>query len=363
MPKVSVIIPVYNGERYLAACLDSVCAQSLRDLEILCVDDGSTDGTPEILRSYAARDGRVRVLTQRNINAGAARNLGMRYATGEFFSFLDADDFFEPDMLESAVKRAEETDAEIVVFDSDSYQQELGVFEKTDKRIVRSAFPAGKDVFAAAEVKDLFSAVVGWPWDKLFRASYIRSLELSFQEQRTTNDLLFVYAALARAERIALLDRVLAHYRRTGSDSLSFTREKSWFCFYTALLALRARLIQWGLFERYEQDFVNYCVVLARWQLETLAQPVRDILVYMLGRAWFEQLGVTGRDESYFYDKKNYAFYRSVMESAPEILSAPRRGAGLLRRAGSRLAGGLRCVRDHGLGYTLRLVWIRLKKR
>ena len=105
MPKISVIMPVYNGEKYLNQCLDSVIGQSLQDIEIICVNDGSTDSSPDILRSYAAKDPRVKVFDQPNLNAGAARNLGMKYATGEYYSFLDADDFFDPQMLELAYGR------------------------------------------------------------------------------------------------------------------------------------------------------------------------------------------------------------------------------------------------------------------
>ena len=97
-PKVSVIIPVYNTEPYLRQCLDSVVNQTLLDIEIICVDDGSTDTSPEILREYAASDSRIRIFTQPHADAGVARNLGLRHASGKYLSFLDADDFFEKDI-------------------------------------------------------------------------------------------------------------------------------------------------------------------------------------------------------------------------------------------------------------------------
>ena len=96
MVKVSVIIPVYNVEPYLKQCMDSVVGQTLKDIEIICVDDGSTDGSLDILREYAAEDNRIQIIEQKNAGAGAARNNGMRHATGKYLSFLDSDDFFEP---------------------------------------------------------------------------------------------------------------------------------------------------------------------------------------------------------------------------------------------------------------------------
>ena len=91
--KVSVIIPVYNAEKYLRQCLDSVVNQTLRDIEIICVDDGSTDGSIEILREYEQKDSRVKVLCQKNQYAGVARNNGLSHASGEYVFFMDSDDY------------------------------------------------------------------------------------------------------------------------------------------------------------------------------------------------------------------------------------------------------------------------------
>ena len=94
-PKVSVIIPVYNVEDYLRQCLDSVINQTLKDIEIICVDDGSTDNSLQIFREYEQKDSRVKVLTQKNQYAGVARNTGMNIARGHYYVFLDSDDFLK----------------------------------------------------------------------------------------------------------------------------------------------------------------------------------------------------------------------------------------------------------------------------
>ena len=95
-PLISVIIPVYNVEAYLPRCLDSVIQNTYRNLEIICVDDGSTDGSPEILRDYAQRDARITVITKENGGVSSARNAGLDRATGEFVAFIDSDDFVHP---------------------------------------------------------------------------------------------------------------------------------------------------------------------------------------------------------------------------------------------------------------------------
>ena len=97
--KVSVIIPVYNSEKYIGTCLDSIINQTLQEIEIICVNDGSTDRTSEILQFYREKDSRIKIIEQENAGAGAARNYGLRNSSGEYLSFLDADDFFENDMM------------------------------------------------------------------------------------------------------------------------------------------------------------------------------------------------------------------------------------------------------------------------
>ena len=110
MPLVSVIIPVYKAEDFIRKCVGSVTAQTLKDIEIICVDDGSPDNSLEILKELAAEDSRVKVISQPNGGAGAARNNGLRHATGEYLSFLDADDYWEPQKLRKQITLLEKND-------------------------------------------------------------------------------------------------------------------------------------------------------------------------------------------------------------------------------------------------------------
>ena len=239
MVKVSVILPVYNVERYLEQCLDSIVGQTLKDIEIICVDDGSTDNSLNILKNYQKKDSRIRLIEQKNAGAGAARNVGMRTACGQCLSFLDSDDFFEPDMLEKAYECLEQYQADFVVFDSDQFHMDKQEFVDVPWVFRKQEIPPYMP-FSHRELTDnVFKVFVGWAWDKLYRRSFVEAHALQFQEQRTSNDLLFVFSAFVLAKRIAVVDQVLAHQRRGSSTSLSVTREKSWHCFYDALTALR----------------------------------------------------------------------------------------------------------------------------
>lgn len=120
MTKVSVVIPIYNAEKYLKECLDSVAGQSLREIEIICVNDGSSDGSAVILQEYAKSDERVRIFEQKNQGASSARNHGIRNACGEYLYFMDSDDILRKDALEKLFACAEENRLDILYFDGES---------------------------------------------------------------------------------------------------------------------------------------------------------------------------------------------------------------------------------------------------
>ena len=311
-PLVSVIIPCYNAEKNLAQCIDGICRQTLEQIQIICVDDGSTDTTLEILQDYQKKDPRIQVIRQQNAGAGAARNAGLERATGEYLSFLDADDFFEPDMLEKAVAAAEKWQAEFVVFRADRYYPAKNRYEPMPWAVRNSDLPPYMPFSYRQLAGNVFLSFVGWAWDKLYRRSFVEEHGLRFQEQRTTNDMLFVFSALVCAKRIGVIQDVLAHQRRGEGDTLSVTREKSWHCFYDALTALRRRLVQEDIFWELEQDFINYSLHFSLWNLNTLAEPTHTLLRQKLCGEWFADLGIADKPESYFYNPSEYAQYRKL---------------------------------------------------
>ena len=311
---VSVIIPVYNSEKYLRQCLDTICAQTLKDIEIICIDDGSTDSSPDILEEYRKSDSRFTVIRQDNAGAGAARNKGLDIARGRYLSFLDADDFFEPSMLEEAVRCAEEDDADYVVFKSGQYNTGTNEYNYP-KWIFQEAHIPPYTPFSYRQLtRNIFRVFVGSVvWDKLYRRDFVIENGLRFQEQRTSNDLLFVFSALAVAGRVTVCRKVLAYQRRDSDESLSKTREKSWHCFYDALIALKERLIEEGKYKELEKDFVNYALHFTLWNYNTLAEPAKGLLYDKLTGEWLEELGIKGRPEKYFTDQRDYRQYREIV--------------------------------------------------
>lgn len=343
---MSVIIPIYNAQDYLHECLDSLINQTLTDIEIICVDDESTDDTPQILEEYARKNSRIQVIRQENGGAGAARNRGMAHATGEYLSILDCDDFFAPDMLEKSYQRAKEQDLDIVVFGCDFYDTDSKAYRPCNYSINRRLLP-DQAVFTAQDVRqDVFRLFIGWSWDKLFRRTFVEEHGLQFQVQRTTNDLLFVFSALLYAQRIGVMDDIFAHYR-CGTESLSVTREKSWTCFYQALMALRDEMYKIGCYERFEQDFKNYCVNFTLWNLRTLKEPTHTLLYNKLRDEWFEEMDLLKHPKEYFYHEHEYVSFRRIYENPVPVGNHDTMPTGLVSRI-------IRCYQDHGLLYTVK---------
>ncbi len=349
-PSVSVIIPVYNIEKFLSACLDSVCSQTLKDIEIICVDDGSTDSSLAILHRYKKQDERVIVLTQQNQGAGAARNYGLSIAKGEYLAFLDSDDFFEPDLLEKLYREAKKTQAEIVVCRADRYDNGTAEYMKIPWSIKEHLLPDFKPFSSKDIKKNFFEAFVWWPWDKLYKKSYIDSLGIQYQQLRTTNDLFFVCAAVLMAPNISYINDVLVHQRVSLKSSLSVTREKSWDNFYKALIALRDYLKKQGLYERFEQDFINYCLNFSFWHLETIHGEGYFLLYNALKEKWFDDLGILKHQKEYFYQAHNYENALSIMNTdithhLRERVEQREKEILMLRRRTSELQSEIDCLK------------------
>ena len=314
VPAVSVVLPIYNGEAFLGDTLDSLRAQTFADFELICVDDGSTDGTAEVLDRYRRHDSRITVLHQENSGAAIARNNGIAAARGRYLAILDSDDIYESTFLEDLYSRAVDCDADIVVCRCDEFDDGSDAYRPYPHSVKDSLLP-DEDVFAGVDIDhDAFKLFIGWSWDKIFKTDFVNECGLRFQDLRTSNDMYFVFCAIARAQRISIVDEVLVHHRR-GIGGLAETREKSWHCFHDALLNIRRQLQEWGLYGHFERDFVNYCLHASLWNYTTLAEPTKTLLRDKLTAEWFDEFGITGKPRDYFYNANERRKYEMMVAS------------------------------------------------
>ena len=226
MPRVSVVMPVYNVEKYLKESLASLISQSFKNFELICVDDGSTDKSGEILRSMKPKFQRMTILEQKNKGAGAARNAGIKAAKGKYIFFMDADDICDKRLLEKTVKRAEESKADIVCFHFYRMSEE-GDKTRYDGYHPQH-LPEGVNVFNYRDCPEHILDIVNpTPWNKLYKRSFIQQKELAFEEISSTNDITFASVSCAVAERIAVLDEALYTYRIGHGNTITTTKSKN----------------------------------------------------------------------------------------------------------------------------------------
>jgi glycosyltransferase involved in cell wall biosynthesis len=318
--KISVIAPIYNGEEHLDGFFKGLLAQTYPNIEIICVDDGSTDGTYEALKRYSAKDDRIVVVRQENAGAGIARNTGLAKATGEYCSFLDCDDTFEPNMYEALYKKCSETNADICICDADAIVAATGK-PNPDKRFIDWPNLTDKDVFSFRDMPErIFNIFSPVPWNKLFRTSFIREKGLQFQNTQNTNDVCFVFSALIMARRVTVIDDILIH-KSIIVESVSRSSSKKWDDPYLAYTKLRDDLKAAGLFAEVERSFVNKAMETMLWTLPLLSEEGYESLFHMLKNGGLASLGIRERDDSdtYYIHANKYERARSVMHSSAEL--------------------------------------------
>lgn len=256
MPKVSVVIPVYNVEDYLRQCLDSVANQTLRDIEIICVDDGSTDSSPAILAEYAAKDARIKVLTLGHANAGAARNAGIDAATGEYLGFVDSDDWCDPELFEKAYAKAKADDANVVSWGYRAVDTRTG--KASEKRI-----PTGRE----PPLQPFCYA----PWARIAKRDFIESSNLRFQEIARANDVYFCAMANALATSSSVIGESLYCYRTGTGTNLQSGNGETPDTILSAWIAISDGLAERGLREAHSAGFAQACVNTLFYTLNTIS--------------------------------------------------------------------------------------------
>lgn len=293
LPIVSVVMPVYNAAGHLAECLDSVAGQTLTDIQIICVDDGSTDDTGEILDRYAQKDARFQVFHQENLGPGPARNFGLARAEGEYLIFLDSDDLFDHRLLETLVLAAQRTHADVTVCRSSAFDSESGDALPSEG-LLKTGVLAGREVFSPGEVRDvLFQFTHGWPWDKLLRTEFIRRQGLTYPALPNSQDMVFIFPALALARRISVIgERALIHHRMNRKSSVSNSRMRALEAPWQALCMCRKILKEKGCLEQFEESLLHWAMGFLIWHLNSLSDPEAQERCYqLLRREWFPQIG------------------------------------------------------------------------
>ena len=210
MVKVSIIVPVYNAEKYLEDCLNSLKNQSLKDIEILCINDGSSDDSLTILNQFAKEDTRFKIFSQKNAGPAKARNIGLENSTGEFIMFCDADDTYEPKMCQKMYHTITHKKTDVVMCNSNYFKKDLSVGKN------KYLFPSdnGKQELT----QKVITKTNVYLWNKIFKKSIIDKYHITFPNGHKSDDNLFIYEYLMSTKSIYFLDQKLYnHFERENS--------------------------------------------------------------------------------------------------------------------------------------------------
>ena len=286
--KISIVIPVYNVEKYLHQCLNSILNQTFQNFEIICIDDGSTDSSLEILQEYKRKDDRFVVIQQNHFGAGFARNSGIRIAYGKYIQFLDADDYFEPTMLEELYNHAEKYGADLTVCSSRKVDNEGNIVESGNPNspINLDKTPL-EQPFNWKDFKDDIFCLFNVPsWNKLYLKDLILSNNLQFQNLTSCNDVAFGHISKICAKKIVVFNKELINYRCNRSGSISEYRAKHSKNILLAALQIKEFLENRGIFEELKKSYIRVIKSHIAWELghcndsqyETFVQNLKELM-------------------------------------------------------------------------------------
>lgn len=345
-------MPSLNVAPYIRECMDSVLAQTLRDIEVLCVDAGSTDGTLEILREYEKRDPRVRVLLSDKRSYGYQMNLGMDAATGEYFGIVETDDYVSPEMYRTLYAIARAQCLDVVKADYTVFTGEGGQRRFIPCRIARDRCHYLRVLRPSRDLGAFRDTL--YTWSGIYRTAFLKENGIRHNETpgASFQDNGFWFQTFARAERLRFVPRHFYYLRRDNAGSSVYAKNKvycecveydfirDWLRRDPALEARLAGVCAW-------KRSGNYYSTLRR-----IAEEDKRPFLQRF-QADFQKIEADGELDGALYSPREWRALRAIM-AEPESYFRLDREKALPDQAPNKLVGGLWCARDHGLGYTVK---------
>lgn len=376
MVKISVVVPIYNVEKYLRQCLDSITVQTLEDIEIICVNDGSSDSSLSIIKEYAERDPRFKVIDKQNSGYGHSVNMGFDVAQGEYIAIVESDDYIEPDMMESLYTVAKENDLDVCK--GGYYFYYSAPNERHVPAVIGEKSWFGRVICPRAEFKSglgfktlreqiSFFGVKATVWSAIYKNSFIKDSGIRFTQTpgASFQDVAFNFKVWALAKRVMLYDRCLLHYRQ-DNESSSINSKSKIYCVCDELAEIESFLSEKHL-DGTELSFIkgalryNHYV----WNYERLGRDAaQEFLPTMVDglksdmekghlsasvlprRKWKRLLRIVENPQGY-----HEARQREKEDEAP-VCEADEQGGAVKR--------WLRRLKKHGIRYTVRSFFRKL---
>ena len=312
MINISVILPVFNGEKYIRKAIESVLNQSLADFELIIVDDGSTDSTPDIIRGFD--DERIRIISQQNSGPGAARNRGLEIARGEYVMFLDSDDWFLEDALKIAYGEATEKMTDISIFQIIKYDS--GNFSQNDWFNLNTFDESFEDrVFDHHDCRDFLFDISVSACQKIFRREFLEKTDARFPEGIYFEDMPFFFYTFLKAQRISIIRRHL-YVRQKHPGSITESVDSKFLDTVPAGQILMDIFIEDDCYEMYKFDLLAFKVNGPRYALMGIEEKYKKQL-YALIKDDYEEIRLTPYYDDYLENlgPVKRKFFSDILES------------------------------------------------
>lgn len=354
MDKVSIIIPVYNVESYLDRCLQSVVGQTVPEIEILCIEDGSTDHSPAILEKWAKADSRIKVIHKKNGGISSARNIGLGLAQGPYLLFVDSDDWIEPDTVETALSHMK-GEVDIVCWGAEIIAEGLpsdhpGVLQA--KKYHKIQLTGEKEI-----TNDIVKRSTVTVWNKLWKKSILDQFSIRFTEDRYFEDNDFTLMYFTHCRKGVYLDRYLYHYvqrPRSVMDQLTRGTFHHSIDYLYIFDRMYHHLVKYHLAEQWKSLLTHRYSVQLRIAYQSAPVELKEEI-----RKCASQLAV-GYDDRFFTTdcmknvrQKNYPLVKELNDADVSLQTrhAEQKNVQSFR---NKLQRGWKCLQDHGFLYTIK---------
>ena len=225
MAEVSIIVPIYNVENYLEKCLKSIIEQTFQDIEIICVDDGSTDNSSKILNEFAQKDSRIKIIKETNQGVFAARHNGLKNATSKYILFIDSDDWIDKNLIKKTLDCIKKYNTDVVVY---------GAYSVRNSKLSKGMYSVNKipkkykeKVLTIKDYEDNLFYIPPTAWNKLYKKEFLDTHNIKFQEIRNGEDQIFYLHTILTARNIYIIDENLYYYTKNRTGSITYSYRKT----------------------------------------------------------------------------------------------------------------------------------------
>ena len=395
-PKVSFIVPAYNASAYITECIESIQNQTMSEIEIICIDDGSTDATPEIIEEYAKYDRRITLLKQQNSYAGTARNRGIEAAKGEYVTFIDSDDKIDLDYAQKMYDEATRVNAEVIASPLKAWHGKKS-YTKMSFWLVEKYLPANLPFSYKDIPGHILTFTPGGPGGKFFNRDFVINNDIRFLQIKRSEDFYFVLHAVAIADRISVIKEPLYYYRQNNASSLESTKDNTPTLFWEANMLFKEKLSQLEHFDEIKRSYLNNTLNRVAFNFHAINSVTGFSEIFNCIKAcWKEELELEEHPKDYFYDRNNYELLIDIMkyDTAADYLFATYKNKPTYEKLHTpstsaapkptpaaqpqpvakkecaakkfflwiprKIKGGVRCLKDNGFKYTCGRILVHL---